>query len=185
MTTAVVPESRGREATVGEGLEEVGDAEQQPRADETLETSEGGLRSGLGMAMRGGEHEEDPLVPEETAEQETGSVLKEQYAMAGDAAGAAAPDRAAPLTTSVRVDELRSLVLRAYPEALPELVQGETLEALLASAERAVELRQRLLAEVSAGIPVAAGAPRRVELGEGTHLSPLEKIVRAIAGRGG
>lgn len=65
-------------------------------------------------------------------------------AAAGTPAESAVSPRPAVPTASLPLDELRSLVLRAYPDALPELVQGETLEALVASAERAVELKQRL-----------------------------------------
>jgi hypothetical protein len=94
-----------------------------------------------------------------------------------DGPAAAAP---APLTP-VPLDALRALVLRAYPEALPELVTGETLEALLASAERAVALRARLLAEAQRAVPpVSAGAPRRIAEAEAGRLSPLEKIARAL-----
>lgn len=94
-----------------------------------------------------------------------------------DDPAAAAP---APLTP-VPLDALRALVLRAYPEALPELVTGETLEALLASAERAVALRARLLAEAQRAVPpVSAGAPRRIAEAEAGRLSPLEKIARAL-----
>lgn len=97
---------------------------------------------------------------------------------------ASAPEPAEPVAT-VPLDALRALVLRAYPEALPELVSGETLEELLASAERAVALRERLLAEAQRAVPpVSAGAPRGLAEPEVGRLSPFEKIARAIAGRG-
>ena len=96
---------------------------------------------------------------------------------AGDDAPAVDP---VPLTP-VPLDALRQLVLRAYPEALPELVAGETLDELLASAERAVALRARLLAEAQrATPPVSAGAPRRLGEPEAGRLSPFEKIARAL-----
>jgi len=96
---------------------------------------------------------------------------------------ASAPEPAEPVAT-VPLDVLRALVLRAYPEALPELVSGDTLEALLASAERARELRARLLAEAQAAAPpVAAGAPRGAGDPEAGRLSPLAKIAWALAGR--
>ena len=96
---------------------------------------------------------------------------------------ASAPEPAEPVAT-VPLDALRALVLRAYPEALPELVSGDTLEALLASAERARELRARLLAEAQAAAPpVAAGAPRGAGDPETGRLSPLAKIAWALAGR--
>ena len=106
---------------------------------------------------------------------------------APDAPETAPPESDDPVTaapaplTPVPLDALRALVLRAYPEALPELVTGETLEALLASAERAVALRARLLAEAQRAVPpVSAGAPRRIAEAEAGRLSPLEKIARAL-----
>jgi hypothetical protein len=106
---------------------------------------------------------------------------------APDAPETAPPERDDPVTaapaplTPVPLDALRALVLRAYPEALPDLVTGETLEALLASAERAVALRARLLAEAQRAVPpVSAGAPRRIAEAEAGRLSPLEKIARAL-----
>jgi hypothetical protein len=88
-------------------------------------------------------------------------------------------------TAAVPLAELRALVLRAYPEAVPELVSGDTLAALVESAERSAALRARLLAEAQAvRPPVSAGAPRRAPEAEVARLSPFEKIARAIAGRG-
>ncbi len=97
-----------------------------------------------------------------------------------DARPADEPARAAPSAT-VPLDALRALVLRAYPEALPELVGGETWEELVSSAERAIALRARLLAEAArATPPVSAGAPRRLPEAEAGRLSPFEKIARAL-----
>lgn len=99
--------------------------------------------------------------------------------------GSALPGGETAPTATVRLDELRSLVLRAYPDALPELVYGETLAELLARAEQAVALRERLLAQAPAAAPpVAAGAPRRADAGDVARLSPLEKLLRGIASRG-
>ena len=90
------------------------------------------------------------------------------------------PARATPSAT-VPLDALRRLVLRAYPEALPELVAGETWEELVGSAERAVALRARLLTELQrATPPVSAGAPRRLPEAEAGRLSLFEKIARAL-----
>lgn len=118
---------------------------------------------------------------------ESGAELSAPDAKDGPAEQAAARsaqvDAEIPLTVSVPLAELRSLVLRAYPQAPPELVQGKTLAELCASAEQAVALRQRLLAEVAA--PVAAGAPRQREPREVAHLSPLEKLRQALANRAG
>ena len=94
---------------------------------------------------------------------------------------ASAPEAVA----TVPLEALLALVLRAYPEALPDLVTGDSWEALVTSATRAVELRQRIAAELrAADPPVAAGAPRRASEVELGRLSPFEKIARAIAGRG-
>ncbi|MCX7623834.1 MAG: hypothetical protein N2Z82_08805 [Thermomicrobium sp.] len=127
----------------------------------------------------------DPIAPT-AVEATTGDVTPDATVpppVPGEATPAPAAD-AAPAAT-VPLDALRALVLRAYPDAPPELVQGDSLAALVASAERAVELRQRLLAEAQSVVPpVAAGAPRRGSEPDAGRLSPFEKIARAIAGRG-
>ncbi|GBD19726.1 hypothetical protein HRbin28_00160 [bacterium HR28] len=128
-------------------------------------------------------HETLPVHGEGTARGQD-SVAAEDSAAAAPG-GAALPDGETALTATVPLDELRSLVLRAYPDALPELVYGETLAELLARAEQAVALRERLLAQApAANPPVAAGAPRRADAGDVARLSPLEKLLRGIASRG-
>lgn len=184
MTQEAMRDSGGSATTQVEGGGNVVDVEPGTVADEVPEVGEGVLGQGSGVAGRAGVHQEGMPMPGETAAQVESRSTGEESAVVGDAVAGERPDGAAPSTATVPLDVLRSLVLRAYPEALPELVQGETLEALVASAERAVELRQRLLAEASAGTPVAAGAPRRVEGEAVARLSPLEKIRHAIAGRG-
>lgn len=184
MTQEAMRDSGGSATTQVEGRGNVVDVEPGTVADEVPEVGEGILGQGSGVAGRAGVHQEGMPMPGETAALGESRTTREEGALTGDPVTGGIPDSAAPSTATVPLDVLRSLVLRAYPEALPELVQGETLEALVASAERAVELRQRLLAEASAGTPVAAGAPRRVEGEAVARLSPLEKIRHAIAGRG-
>lgn len=130
----------------------------------------------------------DPVIPEPVLDAAAPSE-PEATEQAGDAIPTAisAPEGPAseappqPPSATVPLDALRALVLRAYPEALPELVSGETLEALLASAERAVALRARLLAEAQRALPpVSAGAPRGLAESESRTLSPFEKIARAL-----
>lgn len=130
----------------------------------------------------------DPKIPEpaldtaapsapEAAEHPEQAAAPDVPAPAGPASEPAPPLPATP----VPLDALRALVLRAYPEALPELVSGDTLEALVASAERAVALRARLLAEAQRALPpVSAGAPRHFTEPEAGRLSPFEKIARAL-----
>ncbi|MCS7296346.1 MAG: hypothetical protein NZ761_13235 [Dehalococcoidia bacterium] len=130
----------------------------------------------------------DPVIPEPALDTAAPSEA-EATEQAGDPIPTAstAPEGLAseappqPPATTVPLDALRALVLRAYPEALPELVSGETLEGLLASAERAVALRARLLAEAQRALPpVSAGAPRGLAESESRTLSPFEKIARAL-----
>ncbi|MCM8745858.1 hypothetical protein NET03_04885 [Thermomicrobium sp. CFH 73360] len=184
MTQEAMRDNGGLETAEVESRGDVVNVEPGRDADERPRTGEDVLGQGSGLAGRAGVHQEGTPARGEPAALGESRTTREEGALTGDPVTGGIPDSAAPLTASVPLDLLRSLVLRAYPEALPELVQGETLEALVASAERAVELRQRLLAEANAGTPVAAGAPRRVEGEAVARLSPLEKIRHAIAGRG-
>lgn len=93
----------------------------------------------------------------------------------------------------VDVEKLRELVLRAHPEAIPELVQGETLEELEASARLATEVyrriadsvREAVAREAAASIP--AGQPgRQTSLVNVEALSPSAKIAEGLRrARGG
>lgn len=85
------------------------------------------------------------------------------------------------------VARLRELVLRAHPEAIPELVHGETLEELEASAKLATEVyrriagtvRERLAREAAGSVP--AGQPgRQPYLVDAEALSPSAKIAEGL-----
>lgn len=100
---------------------------------------------------------------------------------AGDAAGGA-----------TELDRVRDLVLQAHPDVAPDLVQGSSLDELLASIEPArrayQEIAERVLGAAGAATP-AAPIPPTVPAG-GTRsavdpaaLSPVTKIARALAAR--
>lgn len=89
------------------------------------------------------------------------------------------------------VTRLRELVLRAHPEAIPELVQGETLEELEASASLATEVYRRIADSVreavarEAAASVPAGQPgRQTYLVNIEALSPAAKIAEGLRRRG-
>ena len=95
---------------------------------------------------------------------------------------------------AVDLGRVRDLVLQAHPDVVPDLVQGASLDALLASVEPARSAYQQIAERVrgSAGSPhPAAPAPPAVPAG-GTRaaldpaaLSPVTKIARALADRRG
>jgi len=58
-------------------------------------------------------------------------------------------------------DLLRSLVAKAHPDAVPELLRGETLAEILASVEPAREAYQRIAEQVRNKLP--AGSERNAE----------------------
>lgn len=85
---------------------------------------------------------------------------------------------------------LRTTLVAAYPEAVAELVSGESVGALLESLEQARGIYQRVAGEIAAARPepttpapaVPAGDVRPLALDPDT-LPPVEKIRRALAGR--
>jgi hypothetical protein len=93
----------------------------------------------------------------------------------------------------VETDELaavRAVVLSAYPDCVPELVQGETVAELLASVEPARAAYARVAAAMPA--PMAAVVtPPVVPAGGGSavldpgELPAAEKVRRGIAHRNG
>ncbi len=95
----------------------------------------------------------------------------------------------AEVESPVGVDaaRLRELVLRAHPEAVPELVQGETLEELEASARLATEVYRRIAESVreavarEAAASVPAGQPgRQTYLVNIEALSPSAKMAEGL-----
>jgi hypothetical protein len=98
-------------------------------------------------------------------------------------------------TTPLTPDDLvaiRDLALRAYPETIPELVEGEDLAAILRSVERAGAAYQRIAqaAAERAAVPPSAPVAPTVPAGSAPpvaidpeQLPPVEKIRRALASR--
>jgi hypothetical protein len=92
---------------------------------------------------------------------------------------------------AMSVEELaavREVVLRAYPETVPEMVGGESVEALLQSIEPAAAAYQRIAAGVAARVPapaaptVPAGSAPPVSV-DPERLPSVEKIRRGLATR--
>lgn len=88
---------------------------------------------------------------------------------------------------SAELEAVRQVVLAAYPDSVPELIQGETVPALLASIEPARAAYARVAETVA--IPVQPVTPPVVPAGGGgTVVDPgglpaAEKVRRGIAGR--
>jgi hypothetical protein len=102
-------------------------------------------------------------------------------------AAASASERMAKLDGSLKqaVESYRALVIKANPEVLPELISGDSIEALEGSLANAKELTGKIKAGLetqAAAIKVPAGAPAR-GAPDGAGLSAREKIRMGI-GRG-
>ncbi len=86
---------------------------------------------------------------------------------------------------SQAVSSYKALVVQANPDALSELITGDTIEAISQSLEKARSLigkvRQGLEAEIVA-TRVPSGAPQRTSI-DLSALSPREKIEYAIGGK--
>ncbi|MCA9877146.1 MAG: hypothetical protein KC442_05180 [Thermomicrobiales bacterium] len=104
-----------------------------------------------------------------------------------------APD---PEHAAAQVSAVREALLRAYPDVVPELVGGESVEALLASLEPAAAAYQRLAAGFAqragavggpAGglaapmVPAGSAAPITLDV---ERLPAVEKIRQALAREG-
>ena len=92
-------------------------------------------------------------------------------------------------TTDTELDAVRQVVLAAYPDSVPELIQGDSVPALLASIESARAAYARVAETVTVAMePVAAAAPV-VPAGGGSAvtdpgaLPAAEKVRRGIAGQ--
>jgi hypothetical protein len=93
-------------------------------------------------------------------------------------------------TRTAELTAVREVVLNAYPDCVPELLRGETVQALLDSIEPARAAYARVAATVTDQIePVAVSAPPAVPAGGGSavvdpgELPAAEKVRRGIAGR--
>ena len=83
---------------------------------------------------------------------------------------------------------VRELALRAYPETVPELVGGDTVEAILGSVEPAAAAYRRIADGVAANHPapvaptVPAGSAPPVAF-DTERLPSVEKIRRGLVAR--
>jgi hypothetical protein len=99
----------------------------------------------------------------------------------------ATPDPEPTAHTAPHIDTVRDLVLRAYPNVVPELVRGDTLDDLLASIEPASTAFTSLAARlhqpiVDAPEPVPAGASLPVPI-DIDRIPTAEKLRRGIGER--
>jgi len=90
-------------------------------------------------------------------------------------AGTGGAARYAVLSDAER-ETLRTTLAAAHPDAIPELIGGETVGAIIASLETAKAAYQRTIARVKAATPVAAGGGGRPVGVDVAKLSPLAKI---------
>ncbi len=80
------------------------------------------------------------------------------------------------------VSAYRALVVTSNPDILPDLITGDTIEAVGESLKKARTLVDRIRQDVEAGISAGrfpAGSPERGTLAQ--DLSPREKIERGVA----
>jgi hypothetical protein len=104
--------------------------------------------------------------------------------MEGDIEGEPVADESGEDDDRLRAESLaivRGLILKAHADVVPELVQGESLTALMDSVEPARAAYQRLVEAVKASAPVvpaggASGPAIAIE-----HLSADGMIKRALA----
>jgi hypothetical protein len=78
------------------------------------------------------------------------------------------------------LDAVRELVLRAHPDVVPELIDGDSIEALLASVEPARAAWRRLAERFDAPPAVPAGGHPAAAV-DPDRLSAGEKIRRGLA----
>lgn len=104
----------------------------------------------------------------------------------GQPAGAA-PAGEPPAPTAAHLARLRDILVAAHPEAIPELIGGDDLDALLASVEMAraayARVRQAATQAALAAIPRGGGI-RALDPAAHAALSPEGKIAFALAERG-
>lgn len=95
-------------------------------------------------------------------------------------------------TTADDIAAVREVVLRAHPDAVPELIAGTTVAELLASVESARDAYARVVASASTGTPADHDQPIAPSVPAGDapaflvdpdHLPPVEKIRRGLARR--
>ena len=77
---------------------------------------------------------------------------------------------------------LQATLAAAHPDAIPELIVGETVGAIIASVETAKAAYQRTIERTKAALPVAAGGGGRPVGVDVAKLSPLAKISMGLKG---
>ncbi|MGI8857135.1 MAG: hypothetical protein ACR2JW_15430 [Thermomicrobiales bacterium] len=80
-------------------------------------------------------------------------------------------------------EALRATLAAAHPDAIPELIGGETVGAIVASLETAKAAYQRTVERTKAALPVAAGGGGRPVGVDVRTLSPLAKISMGLKGQ--
>lgn len=96
-------------------------------------------------------------------------------------AGAGGAAHYAVLSDAER-ETLRATLAAAHPDAIPELIGGETVGAIVASLETAKAAYQRTIERTKAALPVAAGGGGRPVGVDISKLSPLAKISMGLRG---
>ena len=105
---------------------------------------------------------------------------------------ASTSENIAPLATLDDVAAVREVVLRAHPDAVPEMIGGGTVAELLASVEPARAAYARVIAAASPEMPAAPARPGTPVVPAGDapafavdpdQLPPVEKIRRGLAGQ--
>ena len=99
------------------------------------------------------------------------------------------PEGGAPGAVT-ELGRVRELVLQAHPDVVPDLVRGDSLDALLASVEPARSAYQQIVERVRGSGKPGAGTPPPAVPAGGTRaavdtatLTPVTKIARALAAR--
>ncbi|HET7035345.1 MAG TPA: hypothetical protein VFI42_06655 [Thermomicrobiaceae bacterium] len=78
---------------------------------------------------------------------------------------------------AVDLGKVRDLILAAHPGVIPELVQGDTIDALIGSVEAAEAAYQRIVEAVKAQQPTASAAPTAPTVSAGQPASPARQFV--------
>lgn len=153
--------------------------------DENAQEPTSPLPQGEGQGQ--GEPTDDPRIAELTAHLEASAVQLAELTGALQQEQQTTQALTAALATAAAA--YRTAALATVPEVPPELVGGETVEAVQASIQRAKELVEAVKARLPAPAPppgptVPAGAPARTGPDLGA-MSPTEKIKFALATENG
>jgi len=91
-------------------------------------------------------------------------------------------------TNGVNIELVRDLARRAYPDAIPELILGDTVEDVMTSVEAARAAYARVFSDVSerqavVKAPVVPAGGSSAPLVDVDALPVAEKLRRGVAGR--